>query len=63
VTWLPYLPFAAIAVGPSGSDVTYSGGGSWETFDGGSFDTVACTRDASCWASGEQGRVARLTPA
>ncbi|UBU10164.1 WD40/YVTN/BNR-like repeat-containing protein [Nonomuraea gerenzanensis] len=61
VTWLPHFPFAAVAVGPSGSDVTYSGGRVWESFDGGSFDTVACTRDRSCWAAGEQGRVARLT--
>ncbi|WP_113702360.1 WD40/YVTN/BNR-like repeat-containing protein [Nonomuraea lactucae] len=61
VTWVPYLPFAAIAVGPSGSDVTYTGGKAWRTFDGGSFDTVACAKDLSCWAAGEQGRVARLT--
>ncbi|MFG1943239.1 WD40/YVTN/BNR-like repeat-containing protein [Nonomuraea sp. NPDC048826] len=61
VTWLPYLPFAAIAVGPTGSDVTYDGGRTWRTFDTGSFDTVACTGDLSCWAAGEQGRVARLT--
>ncbi|NRQ38255.1 oxidoreductase [Nonomuraea sp. NN258] len=61
VTWLPHLPFAAIAVGPSGSDVTYTAGGSWRTFDGGSFDTVSCTPDLSCWASGEQGRIAKLT--
>ncbi|WP_344943461.1 oxidoreductase [Sphaerisporangium flaviroseum] len=60
VTWLPHLPFAAIAVGPSGSDVTTSSGRHWTRFDEGSFDTVACTRDLSCWASGEQGRVARL---
>ncbi|TYB47187.1 oxidoreductase [Nonomuraea sp. PA05] len=61
VAWLPQLPFAAVAVGPSGSDVTYSGGRVWENFDGGSFDTVACAGDRSCWAAGEQGRVARLT--
>ncbi|WP_433430119.1 oxidoreductase [Nonomuraea sp. CA-141351] len=61
VAWLPHLPSAAIAVGPSGSDVTWSGGRSWETFDSGSFDTVSCTRDLACWASGEGGRVARLT--
>ncbi|WP_344478730.1 oxidoreductase [Nonomuraea monospora] len=61
VAWLPQLPFAAVAVGPSGSDVTYSGGRVWESFDGGSFDTVACAEDRSCWAAGEQGRVARLT--
>ncbi|MDH2429460.1 oxidoreductase [Sphaerisporangium sp. TRM90804] len=60
VTWLPYLPFAAIAVGPTGSDLTLSGGRHWQRFDTGSFDTVACTPDLSCWASGEQGRVARL---
>jgi photosystem II stability/assembly factor-like uncharacterized protein len=61
VTWLPLLPFAAIAVGPSGSDVTFTGGKAWQTFDTGSFDTVSCTRDLACWASGEQGRIARLT--
>ncbi|MCK2216879.1 oxidoreductase [Actinomadura sp. ATCC 31491] len=60
VAWLPYPPFAAVAVGPSGSDVTWTGGRTWETFDGGSFDTVACARDGACWAAGEQGRVARL---
>jgi photosystem II stability/assembly factor-like uncharacterized protein len=60
VTWLPGLPFAAIAVGPAGSDVTFSSGDRWQKFDGGSFDTVTCTPDLSCWASGEQGRVARL---
>ncbi|GAA2272787.1 oxidoreductase [Nonomuraea roseoviolacea subsp. roseoviolacea] len=61
VTWLPHLPFAAIAVGPSGSDVTLTGGRTWRTFDTGSFDTVSCTPDLSCWAAGENGRVARLT--
>ncbi|WP_248965136.1 WD40/YVTN/BNR-like repeat-containing protein [Sphaerisporangium perillae] len=61
VTWLPYLASAAIAVGPTGSDVTFSGGERWQAFDGGSFDTVACTPDLACWAAGEQGRVARLT--
>ncbi len=61
VAWLPHLPFAAIAVGPSGSDVTLTSGERWRKFDTGSFDTVACAPDLSCWASGEQGRVARLT--
>ncbi|MBT2229942.1 oxidoreductase [Nonomuraea sp. NEAU-A123] len=60
VAWVPYLPVAAIAVGPSGSDVTYTGGTAWQTFDTGSFDTVSCAPDLACWASGEQGRVARL---
>lgn len=60
VAWLPGLPSTAIAVGPTGSDVTFSAGRSWQKFDAGSFDTVACTTDLSCWASGDQGRVARL---
>lgn len=50
-----------IAVGPTGSDVSRDGGRSWSAFDTGSFDAVQCARDGSCWASGEQGRVAVLT--
>ncbi|RCG27004.1 oxidoreductase [Sphaerisporangium album] len=61
VTWLPLLPFAAIAVGPTGSDLTVDAGKAWRTFDTGSFDTVACAPDLSCWAAGEKGRVARLS--
>ncbi|MFI9555597.1 oxidoreductase [Nonomuraea endophytica] len=57
---LALLPLAAIAVGPSGSDLSFTGGRTWHTFDTGSFDTVSCTPDLSCWAAGEQGRVARL---
>jgi photosystem II stability/assembly factor-like uncharacterized protein len=49
----------ALAVGPTGSDVSDDQGDSWRRFDGGSFDTVDCTHGA-CWASGEQGRVAYL---
>jgi photosystem II stability/assembly factor-like uncharacterized protein len=50
----------ALAVGPSGSDVSVSGGHSWHRFDDGSFDTVGCAHLFACWASGEQGRVAKL---
>ncbi|MFF0376098.1 WD40/YVTN/BNR-like repeat-containing protein [Actinoplanes missouriensis] len=50
----------ALAVGPTGSDVSFDGGVSWRRFDGGSFDAVACATDGSCWASGEAGRIARL---
>lgn len=50
----------ALAVGPTGSDVSYDGGWTWRRFDTGSFDAVDCTRHGACWASGEQGRVARL---
>lgn len=51
----------ALAVGPTGSDISYDGGTTWRRFDTGSFDAVACAPDRSCWASGEAGRIARLT--
>jgi photosystem II stability/assembly factor-like uncharacterized protein len=50
----------AIVVGPSGSDVSVDQGRSWGGFDEGSFDTVDCAGGFACWASGEQGRVAKL---
>ncbi|SDN48937.1 WD40/YVTN/BNR-like repeat-containing protein [Allokutzneria albata] len=53
-------PWSAIAVGPTGSDVSRDGGRSWSRLDGGSFDTVDCTPDGACWASGERGRIAKL---
>ncbi|MFJ9963780.1 WD40/YVTN/BNR-like repeat-containing protein [Streptomyces avermitilis] len=60
VTWLPHTGSAALAVGPTGTDLTTDGGRSWKTVDTGSYDTVDCTPDRGCWASGEKGRVARL---
>ncbi|MFC4465677.1 WD40/YVTN/BNR-like repeat-containing protein [Streptomyces xiangluensis] len=60
VTWLPHSRSAALAVGPTGTDLTTDGGRTWRTLDTGSYDTVDCTPDLGCWASGEQGRVARL---
>ncbi|MFD9002685.1 WD40/YVTN/BNR-like repeat-containing protein [Streptomyces sp. NPDC059582] len=60
VTWLPHSRTAALAVGPTGTDLTTDGGRSWRTVDTGSYDTVDCASDLGCWAAGEQGRVARL---
>ncbi|MFJ3924735.1 WD40/YVTN/BNR-like repeat-containing protein [Streptomyces sp. NPDC090022] len=62
VTWLPYLRSVALAVGPTGTDVTLDAGRTWRPLDAGSFDTVACGRDGACWAAGEKGRVGRLEP-
>jgi photosystem II stability/assembly factor-like uncharacterized protein len=62
VAWLPHRHHpTAIAVGISGSDISYDGGRSWHQFDTGSFDTVSCAHDGACWASGEAGRVAVLS--
>ncbi|GAA2496926.1 oxidoreductase [Terrabacter carboxydivorans] len=59
--WVPRTARTVLAVGPTGSDVSTDGGRSWSTFDTGSFDSVECTADGACWASGEQGRVGVLT--
>ncbi|WSR22097.1 oxidoreductase [Streptomyces sp. NBC_00211] len=58
--WLPHLRGAALAVGPTGTDVTTDGGRNWRPLEAGSFDTIDCTADGACWAAGEKGRVARL---
>ncbi|MDO0938213.1 oxidoreductase [Streptomyces sp. DG2A-72] len=58
--WLPYSRSAALAVGPTGTDLTTDAGRTWRTVDTGSYDTVDCTPDLGCWAAGEKGRVARL---
>ncbi|CAM5342429.1 WD40/YVTN/BNR-like repeat-containing protein [Streptomyces canus] len=60
VAWLPHSRTAALAVGPTGTDLTRDGGRTWRTVDTGSYDTVDCTVDGGCWAAGEKGRVARL---
>ncbi|MFH8489095.1 WD40/YVTN/BNR-like repeat-containing protein [Streptomyces longisporoflavus] len=59
VAWLPGSRGGALAVGPTGTDATSDGGRTWRTVDAGSYDTVDCTRDRACWASGEKGRIAR----
>jgi photosystem II stability/assembly factor-like uncharacterized protein len=60
VTWVPHTLATVIAVGLTGSDVSFDGGLTWHTFDTGQFDTVSCAPDGSCWASGDLGRVAIL---
>jgi photosystem II stability/assembly factor-like uncharacterized protein len=57
--WVGVGP-VALAVGPTGSDVSTDGGRTWRRFDTGSFDAVMCAPDRACWASGAQGRVAKL---
>ncbi|MBA2293946.1 MAG: oxidoreductase [Actinobacteria bacterium] len=58
--WVPRLPRTAVAVGPTGSDVSRDGGRSWTRFDTGSLDAVDCAQTGACWGSGAGGRVARL---
>jgi photosystem II stability/assembly factor-like uncharacterized protein len=57
-TWLD--GHTALAVGPSGSDVSTDAGTTWQRFDDGSLDTVDCASPTACWASGANGRIAYL---
>ncbi|KAI2635860.1 oxidoreductase [Hypomontagnella submonticulosa] len=59
-SWVPGHCSTALAVGPTGSDVTFDSGKTWHGFNNGSFDSVECVKGPVCWASGEKGRVARL---
>ncbi|MFJ5303582.1 WD40/YVTN/BNR-like repeat-containing protein [Streptomyces sp. NPDC088350] len=59
-TWVPRSRTTALAVGPTGTDLTTDAGRTWRTVDTGSYDTVDCAADLGCWAAGEKGRVARL---
>jgi len=58
--WMPGAGTRALAVGPTGSDISYDGGFTWHRFDIDSFDAVACAPGGACWASGQEGRLARL---
>jgi photosystem II stability/assembly factor-like uncharacterized protein len=57
-----HASLTALAVGPTGSDISFDGGKTWTAFDpaSGGFDSVECASDGSCWASEKAGRVARL---
>ncbi len=61
LTFVPGTRGTALAVGLSGSDITRDGGFHWQHFGSGQFDGVDCAAGNACWASGDKGRVARLT--
>jgi hypothetical protein len=49
----------AVAVGTSGSDVSFNRGMTWSLLGNESFDAVECVW-GGCWASGSKGRVGWL---
>jgi photosystem II stability/assembly factor-like uncharacterized protein len=59
VDWVWGARDTLIAVGPTGSDVSYDGARSWTAFDTTDFDAVDCV-PGTCWASGPNGAVAVL---
>jgi photosystem II stability/assembly factor-like uncharacterized protein len=60
VDWVRFARATLIAVGPTGSDVSFDGGRSWSTFDAAPYDAVDCV-PFTCWASGPAGAVAVLS--
>lgn len=60
VDWVSRHSDTLIAVGPTGSDVSTDAGSTWSTFDTVGYDSVVCTRQRLCWASGPGGRVATM---
>ena len=62
VAWLQRRPRSAVAVGPTGTDLSHDGGRTWVTVDDVRYDAVQCTPDGACWASGPAGTVARFAP-
>lgn len=59
VAVFPRRPNTVVTVGMGGSDISYDHGAQWLPLNEG-FDSVECAEDGSCWASGENGRVAIL---
>jgi photosystem II stability/assembly factor-like uncharacterized protein len=59
VDWVVGERSTLIAVGPTGSDVSYDGARRWTAFDTAAYDAVKCV-PGTCWASGPAGAVARL---
>ncbi|MDN5796245.1 MAG: oxidoreductase [Intrasporangium sp.] len=57
--WMYGFHNGVLAVGTSGSDVSWDAGRTYVTFDTGTFNTVDCVPWA-CFAAGAQGRMARL---
>ena len=59
VDWVSGERSTLIAVGPTGSDVSYDGARTWTPFDTAAYDAVDCV-PGTCWASGPAGAVATL---
>ncbi|MGI8888384.1 MAG: hypothetical protein ACR2GB_05360 [Nocardioidaceae bacterium] len=60
VAYIPRTSHTVVAVGPSGTDVSRDGGRTWSQFSHIAFDGIQCSKRGGCWASGPDGRVAKL---
>ena len=53
---------AWIAVGPSGSDISYDDGESWKAFDTGAYNAISFAPSGTSWAVGPDGRLGEFRP-
>jgi photosystem II stability/assembly factor-like uncharacterized protein len=61
VAFVPALNRALVAVGPSGSDVSFDDGRTWTAIPGPGFHAISfAPRSRTAWGVGEKGAVARL---
>ena len=60
VAWIPDVKRAAVAVGPTGSDITVDSGRTWQMFDDSPLYGVDCLKHVGCWAVGANGFAAKL---
>ena len=62
VAWLPGSKGSWLAVGPSGSDLSHDDGHTWTPAGGAGYDALSLApREATGWATGAGGRIARVT--
>ncbi len=59
VAFMPGREGLALAVGPSGADLTADGGRTWRPIQCVGYDALGFTRDGIGWATGEAGRIGR----
>ena len=58
--WVSVLR-VAIAVGPTGSDISLDAGRSWRQIDTGGWTTLSCAPDLACYGVGLAGKASRLS--
>lgn len=56
-----FASYRALAVGPTGSDISLNDGKTWRHYDDTSFDSVDCAIAGACWAAGVAGHVGEWT--
>lgn len=61
VAWIPGHKHTAVAVGPTGSDITIDDAQTWRLIDHTALWGIDCQQGGACWAVGDNGIAAQLT--